>query len=80
MHSRDEGDVFCAGNSELNQNHLDPSEWDQLADAISIQERFQSATLHMIHDISEQHIILVDMDFLRTTLTSVFPKYRTYPR
>jgi len=33
----------------------------------------------MEHDFSELHNIVVELDFLRTTFTSVVPKYRTNP-
>jgi len=79
MRNRDAVDVFCARHSELDQDRLRPSEWDQLADAISTMERFQSATLRMEHNFSELHIILLELDFLRTTFTYVLPKYQANP-
>jgi len=71
--------LFCARHSELDQDRLHPTEWDQLPDAISILEPFQSATLRMEHNFSELHNILVELDFLRATFTSVHQKYQTNP-
>jgi hypothetical protein len=79
MGDRDAVNVFCARHSELDQDRLHPSEWDQLAAAISILELVQSATLRIEYDFSELHNILVELDFFRTTFTSVVPKCQTNP-
>jgi len=54
-------------------------DWEQLADAVTILEPFHSATLRMEGDFAELHTILVELDFLRTTLTNVLQKYQANP-
>jgi hypothetical protein len=79
MCNRDAVDVFCARHSELDQDRLHSREWDQLADAISILQPLQSATLHMEHNFLELHNIFVEIDFLWTTFTLVLQKYQRNP-
>jgi hypothetical protein len=54
-------------------------DWEQLADAVTILQPFHSATLHMESDFSELHNILVELDFLPVTFTSVLQKYQANP-
>jgi hypothetical protein len=79
LRNRDAIDVFCTRHSDLEDDRLDPEEWEQLSDAIAILEPFQSATLRMESDFAEIHNILVELDFLRSTLTAVLRKYQPNP-
>jgi len=80
IRNRDAVDVFCLRHTEqLEEDRLSVDDWEQLADAASISWPFHSATLHMESDFSELHNILVELDFLRATFTSVLQKYHANP-
>jgi hypothetical protein len=55
----------------LGSDRLSVDDWEQLANAVSILEPFNAATLRMEGDFAELHNILVEHDFLGTTFTTV---------
>ena len=79
LRNRDAIDVFCTRHSDLEDGRLDPEECQQLSDAIAILEPCQSATLRMEIDFSEIPNNLVELDFLRSTLTAVLRKNQPNP-
>ena len=80
IRNRDAVEVFCQCHSEyLDSDRLSVDDWEQLADAVSILEPFHCATLRMEGDFSELHNILVELDFLQTTFTTVLQKYQSNP-
>jgi len=74
LRNRDAIDVFDTRHSDLEDDCLNPEEWEQISDVIAILEPFQSATLRMESDFAEIHNILIELDFLRSTLTAVLRK------
>jgi hypothetical protein len=72
LRNSDAVEVFwlCHTN-ELEHDRLAMEDWEQLADAVTTLEPFRSATLRMDGDFAELHSLLVELDFLRTTLTNV---------
>jgi len=69
-------DVFGPRHPEqLDEDRLSVVDWEQLADAVSILQPFHYATLCMESDFSGLDNILVELDFLRATFTSVLQKY-----
>jgi len=73
-------EVFCQRHSDhLDSDRLLDDDWEQLADAVSILEPFHDATLSMEGDFSEVHQILVEIDFLQTTCTTVLQKHQGNP-
>jgi len=80
IRNRDAVDVFCLRHTDqLEDDRLSVDDWEQLADAVTILQPFHSATLRMESDFSELHNILVELDFLRATFTSVLQKYQANP-
>jgi len=79
LRNQDVVDVCGVRHSALDEDHLHPNAWNQLADGISIMEPFQSATLRVEDDCSKLHNSLVELNFLRTTFASIFQKYQMNP-
>jgi hypothetical protein len=80
IRNRDAVEVFCQSHSDtLESDRLQVDDWEQLADAVSILEPFHAGTRRMEGDFSEQHNILVQLDFLRTMFTTVLQKYHGNP-
>jgi len=77
IRNRDAVDVFCLRHTEqLEEDRLLADDWEQQSDAVTMLQPFHSATLRMESDFSELHNILVELDPLRATFTSVLQKYQ----
>jgi hypothetical protein len=80
LRNRDAVDVmYLHHTQQLEEYRLLVDGWEQLAEAVTILQLSHSATLCMESDFSELHNILVEVDFLQATFTSVLQKYQPNP-
>jgi len=80
LRNRDAVEVFWLRHlKELENDPLSMGDWEQLADAVTFLEPFHSATLRMEGDFAEPHTIIVELNFLRTTLTNKLQQYQANP-